>query len=453
MDILIVDDEKNMIDFLDIMLTKEGYRVKTTMSGKEAIEMFHGEIFDLVITDMKMHSVNGLDVIREVKSVSPNTPVVVITAFASTESAVEAMKLGAYDYITKPFKNEEIKLTVKKAIQNKKLEDENIYLKKEFKKRFGFENIIGTNKKMKDVFDTIKKVSNTKSTILITGESGTGKEVVARAIHNFSAKRDKPFVTVCCNAIAENLLESELFGHVKGAFTGAINNKKGLFEVAEGGTFFLDEVAGTSHAIQVKLLRVLQEKEIRRLGGTEDIKIDIRLIAATNRDLEDAVKRGEFREDLFYRLNVIPLNLPPLCDRKDDIPQLANFFLQKFRDIKNKLSITPEAMECLKSYNWPGNVRELENIVERAVVLESGDKITPGSLPANMLKNSVIPSHSLEIGEKGVDIEKFMEEIERKLLQEALNKTNGNKTKAAKLLNLSFRSFRYRLLKHSIEKP
>jgi len=446
-----------MGSFLSIMLGKEGYRVKSTTSGKKGIEFFRNEIFDLVITDMKMREVSGLDVLREVKKISPKVPVIVITAFASTESAVEAMKLGAYDYITKPFKNEEIKLTVKKAMQRKKLEDENLYLKEEFKKRLGFENIIGSNAKMVKIFEMIKKVADAKSTILINGESGTGKELVARAIHNFSSKHDKPFVTICCNAIPENLLESELFGHVKGAFTGAISNKKGLFEVADGGTFFLDEVAGTSHSIQMKLLRVLQEKEIRRLGSTEDIPIDIRLVAATNRSLEEAVKREEFREDLFYRLNVIPIDLPPLRERKDDIPKLAEFFMQKFGVYKKNLKITEEAMECLVSYQWPGNVRELENIIERAIVLESGDEITPQSLPQNKNKDcfdskECFHKSVMDVPEGGIDFEDVVNNIEKKLLIDALAKANGNKTHAAKLLNLSFRSFRYRLLKHNIEK-
>ncbi len=456
MEILVIDDEKNMLDFLEIMLTKEGYRIKTAPSGKEGIELFRNEIFDLVITDMRMPDVGGLDVIREVKNISQETPVIVITAFASMESAVEALKLGAYDYITKPFKNEEIKLTVAKAIQKKKLEDENVYLKSEFKKRLGFENIIGSNKKMKEIFEIIAKVADTQSTILITGESGTGKELIARAVHNYSPKKNSPFVTVCCNAIPENLLESELFGHTKGAFSGAINNKKGLFEIADGGTFFLDEVAGTPHPVQVKLLRVLQEREFRRLGGTEDIKIDVRLIAATNRPLDQAVQKGEFREDLYYRLNVIPINLPPLRERKDDIAELAGRFLDKFNKIRKEplKGISPRAMEYLHKYDWPGNVRELENIIERAVVLESGKELTSKSLPANMagIDSQTYQNDIFEIPDNGIDFEQVLNDIGKKLFLEALDKTQWNKTNAAKLLNLSFRSFRYRLLKYQIEK-
>ena len=328
--ILVIDDEQSMRDFLSIMLKKEGYDVVAAEAGADALKAVQTEIFDLVISDVKMPGLDGIDVLRTVKELSPETVVIMITAYASAETAVEAMKLGAYDYITKPFKVDEIKLIIQKALEKRHLRKENILLKREMGARLGFENFIGTSDAMQKVFLLIRQVADTASTVLIAGESGTGKELVARAVHFNSSRRDKPFVTVNCGALPETLLESELFGYMKGAFTGATSNKQGLFEAANSGTIFLDEISATTPALQIKLLRVLQEREFMRVGGTTEIKVDTRVIAASNRDLLDEVSKGTFRQDLYYRLNVIPIHLPPLRERKEDIPLLVNFFLNKF---------------------------------------------------------------------------------------------------------------------------
>ena len=453
--ILVVDDERSMRDFLSIMLKKSGYDVATAVDGEEADKILHKDIFDLVITDLKMPKVDGLQVLKTVKELSPDTVVIVITAFASTETTVEAMKEGAYDYITKPFQNDEMKIRIKKALEKRRLSAENILLKKELKDRAVFDNIIGKSEKMQKVFELVRKVSDSMSNILIYGESGTGKELIARAIHFNSRKKDKPFVTINCGALPEGLLESELFGHMKGSFTGAVFNKEGLFEVANGGTIFLDEVGETSPAIQVKLLRVLQDKEFKRVGGTKDIKVDIRIITATNRDLSKAVAEGKFREDLYYRLNVIPITLPPLRERADDIPLLSYHFLNKFNKALNKnvKGFLPAAMELLSGYEWRGNVRELENVIERAVALSNSEIITPEYLP-DILRNSSRGSSAIPVNipPEGLDLEGLIGNIEKELLLNALEKTNWIKKDAAKLLRLNFRSFRYRLDKYNLNK-
>ena len=356
--ILVVDDERSMREFLSIMLEKEGYKVVAMDNGNDALDYIRksgdpltdsGHGFDLIISDIKMPRISGIEILRESITLHPHTPVIMITAFASTDAAVEAMKLGAYDYITKPLKVDEIKIIIKNALEKKSLFDENISLKEELKGRYQFSNIIGKSDKIQKVFELIMKVANSKSTVLITGESGTGKELVARAIHYNSERKVQPFVSISCSAIPETLLESELFGHQKGAFTGADSEKKGLFEVADGGTFFLDEVSEAPPSIQAKLLRVLQEKEFKRIGGVKDIKVDVRVIAATNKNLHKLIEDGKFREDLYYRLNVIPIELPSLRERKADIPLLVSHFINKYNSINKKgiKGIRPEAMEIL----------------------------------------------------------------------------------------------------------
>ncbi len=454
--ILIVEDEKSMRDVLGIMLKKEGYNVTLSSSGEEALSLLNKEIFDLVITDIKMPKVDGMQVLKAVKELSDDTLVIMITAFASTETAVEAIKQGAYDYITKPFKIEEMRLIVKNALEKRKLREENILLKRELKEKAVFENIIGKSDKMIKLLDLLRRIADSKSTVLVTGESGTGKELIARAIHYNSKRKDKPFVTVNCGALPEHLLESELFGHMKGSFTGAVANKEGLFEVANEGTIFLDEIGETTPSFQVKLLRVLQDKEFKRVGGTKDIKVDVRIIAATNKDLERAVSEGLFREDLYYRLDVIPINIPPLRERPEDIPLLAEGFLSRYNKIfgKNIEGIDTKAMELLINYEWRGNVRELENVIERAVVLSTEKIMMPEHLKDSLhirgiQKRLLLPPH---IPSDGIDLEGIINEIEKDLLIKALEKARGIKKEAARLLKLNFRSFRYRLEKYKIGK-
>ena len=450
--ILVVDDERSMRDLLSITLEKEGYDVLTAAGGQPAIEALHRESVDVVITDLRMPKVDGLQVLRVAKEISPDTAVIVITAMASTETAVEAMKLGAYDYITKPFKLDEVNLIVRNALERKRLRDENLYLRRQLETQHRFENIIGKSALIAEVFDTIRKIADSPSTAMVTGESGTGKELVARAIHFNSFRRDKPFVSVNCGAIPEGLMESELFGHVRGAFTGAVSNKVGLFSAAEAGTLFLDEITEIPALLQVKLLRAIQTREIRRVGDTKDIKTDVRLIAASNRDLEEAVQEGILREDLFYRLNVIPIQLPPLRERREDIPLLVAHFLQKFsKELgKDVRGVTPEALALLERYRWPGNIRELENVLERAIVLGAGEILGVDSLPASVRHTGPERRGTgvLEIPDEGLDLEATLDTIESRYLQRALDRTGGVQTKAAELLKMTFRQFRYKLQKH-----
>ena len=449
--ILVVDDEKSMRDLLSITLGKEGYDVLTAAGGEPAIEALHRESVDAVITDLRMPKVDGLQVLRVAKEISPDMAVIVITAVASTETAVEAMKLGAYDYITKPFKLDEVNLIVRNALERKRLRDENLYLRRQLETQHRFENIIGKSHVIAEVFDTIRKIADSPSTAMVTGESGTGKELVARAIHFNSFRRDKPFVSVNCGAIPEGLMESELFGHVRGAFTGAVSNKVGLFSAAEAGTLFLDEITEIPALLQVKLLRAIQVREIRRVGDTKDIKTDVRLIAASNRNLEEAVQEGILREDLFYRLNVIPIQLPPLRERREDIPLLVAHFLQKFsKELgKDVRAVTPEAMAVLERYRWPGNIRELENVLERAIVLGAGDMLGIDALPESVRRERPVKGlDSVDLPEDGLDLEATLDAIESRYLQRALDKTGGVQTKAADLLKMTFRQFRYKLQKH-----
>ncbi|MGZ3724742.1 MAG: sigma-54-dependent transcriptional regulator [Pseudobdellovibrio sp.] len=453
--ILVVDDEDSIREFLEIMLKKEGYEVTTAEDGLRAKEILSKKSFDMVISDMQMPNMTGIELLKHVKESYPDIVFMMITAFGTTETAVDAMKMGAYDYVTKPFKIDEVRLNIANALRSKNLETEVRILKKELVKEYSFQNMIGNSPAMHAIFDMVKRVSQAPTNVLITGESGTGKEVVAKAIHYNGPLKDKPFVTINCGAIPENLMESEMFGHKKGSFTGAITDKVGLFEVADGGTLFLDEVGELPLTIQVKLLRAIQERIIRRVGATDDMKVEVRIIAATNRNLEEMVAKGGFRQDLFYRLNVINIKTPALRERQEDIPLLANHFLQKYNEKLNKTiaSISTEAMAILSQYNYPGNVRELENMIERTVALESGSTILPESLPPMVNTSSgrkMASSNEIEIGDSGLDLDKVMGQIEKELLIKAIHSAGGVKKKAAKLLNISFRSMRYRVEKYNL---
>jgi len=448
--ILVVDDEPGMRTFLEIILRKEGYSVETAADGMKALDNINNNVFDLAILDILMPVMNGIEVLKRIIEKSPETTVIIITAFASHETAIEAMKLGAYDYITKPFKIDEIKLVIKKALDKKGLERENLRLRKELQTKYGFANIIGRSIGISKVFELIKRVSELKVNVLITGESGTGKELVARAVHYSGSRHRGPFIAVNCGAIPEPLVESELFGYRRGAFTGASRNKKGLFEEADGGTIFLDEIVDLPIHLQVKLLRVIEEKTIRPLGSTEPIPVDIRIIAATNKLLEEEIANEKFREDLFYRLNVIKIDLPPLRDRRDDIPPLAIHFVEKYsREMgKDIHGISPKALETLESYHYPGNVRELENIIARCVALETSNVIRQQTLPELMVNMGSLNIENGIAGNFGLD--HLLETFEKRTIDKALTEAQGNKVEAAKLLGITFRSLRYRLAKHGL---
>ena len=448
--ILVVDDEPGMRTFLEIILRKEGYSVETAADGMKALDNINNNVFDLAILDILMPVMNGIEVLKRIIEKSPETTVIIITAFASHETAIEAMKLGAYDYITKPFKIDEIKLVIKKALDKKGLERENLRLRKELQTKYGFANIIGRSIGISKVFELIKRVSELKVNVLITGESGTGKELVARAVHYSGSRHRGPFIAVNCGAIPEPLVESELFGYRRGAFTGASRNKKGLFEEADGGTIFLDEIVDLPTHLQVKLLRVIEEKTIRPLGSTEPIPVDIRIIAATNKLLEEEIANEKFREDLFYRLNVIKIDLPPLRDRRDDIPPLAIHFVEKYsREMgKDIHGISPKALETLESYHYPGNVRELENIIARCVALETSNVIRQQTLPELMVNMGSLNIENGIAGNFGLD--HLLETFEKRTIDKALTEAQGNKVEAAKLLGITFRSLRYRLAKHGL---
>lgn len=453
--ILVVDDEESIREFLEIMLKKEGYEITLAEDGQKAKDLLTKKNFDMIISDLQMPHVTGIELLKHVKDSYPDTVFMMITAFGTTETAVEAMKMGAYDYITKPFKIDEVRLNIQNALRSRNLEVENRSLKKELVKENSFQNMVGNSQAMHQIFDLVKRVSQTPTNVLITGESGTGKEVVAKAIHYNGPLKDKPFITINCGAIPENLMESEMFGHKKGSFTGAVSDKAGLFEAADGGTLFLDEVGELPLTIQVKLLRAIQERVIRRVGATDDMKVDVRIIAATNRNLEEMVQKGGFRQDLFYRLNVINIKTPSLRERRDDVPLLANYFLKKYNERLNKNigGVAAEAMEILKKYDYPGNVRELENLIERTVALEGGSMILPESLPPMVNTPSgrkMASSNEIEIGDDGIDLEKVMGQIEKELLIKAIHSAGGVKKRAAKLLHISFRSMRYRIEKYNL---
>lgn len=447
--ILIIEDEKSMREVLRILLEEEGYEITAASNGLEGIEYLRDDIFDLVVTDIKMPKADGFEVLKKVKELSPSTIVIMITAFGTTESAIEAMKLGAYDYIHKPFKVDEIRLIIHKALERKNLGEELSLLREKTKSFCGLENIVGKSPKMQELFTLIRRVAQSNSTVLIRGESGSGKELVASALHNLSPRKQKNFVTINCATFPEGLLESELFGHVKGSFTGALYNKEGLFEVANRGSIFLDEIGAMPLSLQSKLLRVLENGTFRRVGGLNDITVDVRVISATNKDISEAVASGSFREDLFYRLNVVPINIPPLRERPDDIPLLLDHFLNK--SLPNAKRFSPEALRFLMRYSWKGNVRELENVVERTVLLTDREIILSEDLPEEIRRADETGKHLPEIGEEGIDFKSIMEQIEKDYLVKALEKAKGIKTEAARLLKLSFRSFRHKLYKYGIK--
>lgn len=450
--ILVVDDERSMQEFLEICFRREGYDVATAGDVDTALSLLGADDYDVVLSDLQMPGRTGIELLHAVRETSPETAVILITAFATTETAIAAMREGAYDYVTKPFKVDELRLVVEKALEKKLLSRENRRLRSELQSQIRQRDLIGTSAAIHRVHELVGQVAETRTNVLISGESGTGKELVARAIHARSERRDRPFVAINCGAIPENLLESELFGHVKGAFTGAVAGKEGLFETADGGTLLLDEIGELPASLQVKLLRVLQERTIRRVGGTSDRRVDVRILAATNRHLEQEVAAGRFREDLYYRLNVIQIAIPPLRDRLEDIPLLLQHFVEKYsRELGKPIrALRDDAAQHLLTYSYPGNVRELENAIERAVALSKDGEIGADALPPQILRP---PGPVVEgrVGAEGVDLDSLVSEYERGLLVEALARAKGVKKRAAALLGISFRSLRYRLEKLGLD--
>jgi len=443
--LLIVDDEASILEFLSMLFESEGFGVETARSAAEAQRAFASKSFDLVLCDVMMPDGNGLDLLKEIRGASPSTAVVMMTAYTSTKTAIEAMKLGAYDYVSKPFDVEELKIITQKALERAELADENVYLRRELEQKYTFNNIIGKSQRMQAIFALVERIARTSSTVLIHGESGTGKELIARAIHFASPRASRRFLSINCGALPENLLESELFGHERGAFTGAVREKKGLFQEADRGTLFLDEIGELTPPMQVKLLRALQEKTVRKVGGNQEEPIDVRVITATNQNLENRLASGELREDLYYRINVLPIHLPPLRQRREDIPLLVDFFLQKYSrqmDLPPR-QISVEAMRLLEGYDWPGNVRELENVIERALALSHAETISTRDLPVQLLNNRRSDADQIELPEEGLDLEAHLEDIRAQLMAQALERAGGVQTQAAELLRMSFRSFRY----------
>ncbi|MCD4715313.1 MAG: sigma-54 dependent transcriptional regulator [Desulfobacterales bacterium] len=449
--ILIVDDEKNYLVVLEALLGTEGYEIVTTDNAREAVRSVRESDLDLVITDMKMPGMSGMELLEKCKKIRPELPVIMMTAYGTIEMAVEAMKKKAYDYITKPFNNEELKLIIKKALENYRLTKENRRLSEALSDRYKYGNIIGKSKPMLEIFDSISKLAKSNASVLITGPSGTGKELIAKAIHYNSPRKNQPFISINCGALTETLLESELFGHEKGAFTGAVAMKKGRFEVADAGTLFLDEVGDMPAPLQVKLLRVLQEMEFERVGGTRTIKVDVRVLSASNRNIKEDITNGTFREDLFYRLNVMNIEVPPLRERLDDIPPLVKHFIDNYRDDKEKkkLELSPEVWKVLYNHSWPGNIRELENVIERAVILCSGNIVRLEDLP-----------EELAGAEVEFDVERFippniplpdaLEQIEEKMIRRALDQCNNVQAHAAKMLGIKKNLIQHKMKKHGI---
>jgi two-component system, NtrC family, response regulator len=452
--ILVVDDEVNYLTVMEALLGEENYEVLTAPGGQEALKLATNNDVDLVLTDMKMPKMNGIELLGEVKRLYPDLPVIMMTAFGTVEKAVAAMKAGAFDYILKPFKNEELLVTIARALEHHRLVQQNRMLLQDLDKKYGAPNIVGESKAMREILALVKRVANSRATVMISGESGTGKELVARAIHQQSPRAGKNFVSVNCAALTETLLESELFGHERGAFTHAVSMRKGRFELADGGTLFLDEVAEMSPALQVKLLRVLQEMEFERVGGNKTIKVDVRLVAATNRDLKEEVEEGRFREDLYYRLNVVHLHIPSLRERHEDIPPLATHFLRKYtqENARGEVHLSPEAMKLLLHYAWPGNVRELENVMERAVILCSQNLITVNDFPRELGGESVDPSR--------LNIDRFiplqtplteaLEQIEEQMIRRALEQSGQVQVRAAELLGITKSLLQYKLKKYQL---
>ncbi len=451
--ILVVDDEASMREFLDVLLSKEGYTVTEAKNGKQAVNMIQKNNYDLILSDIRLGDITGLEVLKEAKKKNSNTIVIMISAYSTTEIAVEAMNEGAYDFVPKPFDNTELKQTIQKAMDLKTLDQEKESTSSELKDSLHFNRIIGNSPGMRAIYKRIEQIGPTKTNVLITGESGTGKELIARAIHENSDRRDQPFVVVNCGGIPDTLIESEFFGHVKGSFTGAVNDKEGLFAAANNGTIFLDEIGELSPILQVKLLRAVQETSFKPVGGTREIEVDIRIISATNKKLEQEVIDGNFREDLFFRLNVIPIKVPPLRDRKGDVELLAKHFAKKYATSMNKdiVKLSSYAIDFLSKYSFPGNVRELENLIERSVALSSTNIILPESLTISMHKKRRWiegvegKRFDLDDVEQGIDLDEVLSTIESAYLKKAMEVAGGNKSKAAEYLNLSLRSMRYRL--------
>jgi two-component system response regulator PilR (NtrC family) len=454
--VLVSDDENGIRVFLEITLKKYGYEVTLASGGAEAISLCEKKKFDVILADIKMTQGDGYSILKKVKKLHPDTIVIMITAYGSLESAIEAMKEGAFDYISKPFDVNDVKALIQSALVKREVKWETLG-KKPLVEKEPFDNIISKSPEMHKIFGLISKASSAKTNVLIIGESGTGKELVARAIHKHSNRKEKPFVTINCGGIPENLLESELFGHKKGSFTGALSNKIGLFEAAAGGTIFLDEIGDLPLLLQVKLLRVVQDKVFTPIGETKELNVDVRIISATNQDLEQNVITRKFREDLYYRLNVIQIRIPSLRERKMDIPLLAQYFLDKYsREMEKEIQqISTYALDTLKNYQFPGNVRELENIIERSVALETSNIILPESLTlaTHKLREKKSEVIDMALPSEGLDLDEIMNQLEKNLLLKALEETHGRKKKAAELLHISFRSFRYRLEKHGIDAP
>lgn len=451
--ILIIDDEKSLLDLLSVVLKKEGYRVKTCLSPSRGFDLLEKESFDLLVCDIKLPEISGMEVLKYVRENKPDLPVIMITAYGSLKQAVEALKAGAIDYILKPFDVEELKIIIAHELEKRRLREENILLRRDLQQRYSFENMIGKSKAMQEVYGLIEKSSTTDSTVLITGESGTGKEMAARAIHFLSRRSERPFVSINCAALPENLLESELFGHVKGSFTGAVADKKGMFEVAQRGTLFLDEVGETSAWTQVKLLRALQERKIRRVGGTEEIPVDVRIIAATNLDLKRRIEEGKFREELFYRLNVISFEMPPLRKRVEDIPLLVQHFLQKYcQQMGKKMKrLAPDVISYFEAYPWPGNVRELENVIERVVAIEDRETVTAASLPREIVAPPRKAVSALTIPPQ-FNLMDHLDDVAREYITRARAMAGGNLRKTASLLGISYRSLRHMIQKYGLNK-
>jgi len=445
--ILIIDDDEAIRDSCSQVLKKEGYTAKTAKDGTEGLKLFKKEFFHAVLLDLKLPGLDGMEILSRIEEENPETPVIIITGFATIESAVEAIKRGASDYLAKPFSPEQLRVITKKALENRKIFFENIYLREELEKKSKFDMVIGKSMEMDKVLDIVKRVSSSESTVLITGESGTGKELLAREIHNRSPRKNAPFVVVDCGALVETLFESELFGHVKGSFTGAYETKHGRFEVANGGTIFLDEISSMSFNIQANLLRVIQEREITRIGSTKPIKVDVRILAATNENLADLVRKGKFREDLFYRLSVVPVHLPSLRERKEDIPLLVEHFLQKYNSRARKKinSLSSAIKKALMEYDWPGNIRELENTIERAVVLSKGDEIQLEDLVYHGISSSSSLFH-LAGGKY-----KNLEDIEKEYIKTVLKAQNGNKSRTAKILSIDRKTLMAKVKKYKIQ--
>jgi DNA-binding NtrC family response regulator len=449
--ILIIDDEEAQRNVLKGYLEKKGFKLFSAASGTEGVKVVNNNVVDIILSDFKMPDITGLEVLEQVKKINPEISFVILTAYGTIENAVKAMRLGAFDYISKPVDLDELDLLLDRIIENKNLKSEIQLLKIQLKEKFKIDSFISNSPKMEEVLSVASRAADSKATVLISGESGTGKEVLAKSIHFASSRKDKPFIAVNIPALPETLLESELFGHEKGAFTGAEKSKKGRFELADGGTIFLDEIGDIPLNLQVKLLRVLQEHQIERLGSTEHINIDVRIIAATHQNLEHKIKDGSFREDLFYRLNIVSLNIPPLRERKEDILTLIDYFIEKYskENNKQKLSLSKEAVDALLKYNFPGNVRELENIIERSVVLSRNDIITLNDLP-NVVKGFRVEKES-ELKEEGTLVDQ-VEKLEKKLIYDALSKSNGNQSLAGRMLGITERNLRYKMQKYDIKK-